>query len=264
MGFRRSSHPQPHAKNPQISWGSTWPIRLERMVGWWSLERVTGFEPTTPTWAKPNHVATSVRYKRVHAPGPHCFSDDIVIIWACLGVWRDAAFLKGGDPGRSGVGDAEKRGRQPVRWRHAAWVGQEGFSFGDRETERSRTDEPWLCSPCLSVAIYFPPCAASARWCTECGCRRVSRCLDVAGAVRAVRACWMGGGRRPACHRRIISSRRPKMRARHARIRAWIAAGSQACAGVARVATRRLATVSAREEGCEGMGAFSGGMFSGR
>jgi hypothetical protein len=51
-GFRRPSHPQPHAKNPQISWDSTWPTGMERKVGWWSLERAMGFEPTTPTLAR--------------------------------------------------------------------------------------------------------------------------------------------------------------------------------------------------------------------
>jgi hypothetical protein len=49
-GFWRRSHPQPHAKNPQISWGSTSPIRLERKVGWWSLEQRS--KPgTNPLWA---------------------------------------------------------------------------------------------------------------------------------------------------------------------------------------------------------------------
>ena len=51
-GFRRSVHPQPHAKNSQISWGSTGPIRLERMLPRCRLERAMGFEPTTPTLAR--------------------------------------------------------------------------------------------------------------------------------------------------------------------------------------------------------------------
>ena len=50
--FWRPSLPQPHTKNPQISWGSTRPIALERKMGWWSLERAMGFEPTTPTLAR--------------------------------------------------------------------------------------------------------------------------------------------------------------------------------------------------------------------
>lgn len=38
-GFRRPSHPRPRAKNAQISWGSTWPVGLERKLGWCRLEQ---------------------------------------------------------------------------------------------------------------------------------------------------------------------------------------------------------------------------------
>ncbi len=65
--LRPRSDPQPHAKNPQISWGSTWPTRLERMVGWWSLERAMGFEPTTPTLASVWWPFVGVRR---HTKGP--------------------------------------------------------------------------------------------------------------------------------------------------------------------------------------------------
>ncbi len=64
----------------------------------------------------------------------------------------------------------------------------------------------------------------------------------------------MGGGRMPDCHRRIMSSRRPKMRARHARIRACTASGSQTGAGTVAVAAPSLATSSARVEEWGGIG----------
>jgi len=57
-GFRPPSHPQARPKNPQISWGSTSQIRLERKMGLWSLEQRSKPE-TNIRWASKVAAANS-------------------------------------------------------------------------------------------------------------------------------------------------------------------------------------------------------------
>ncbi len=173
------------------------------------------------------------------------------------GRFSGRALPRAADAVRSGGGRHRGRGGGAPA---GARVGRQDSSRGDGETARRTAVGPGLLpfvspSPCDRLpAALRPPRATGKAW-AESESWRAAR---GAGRGRAVFGRWAGGGSRPACHRRIISSRRPKMRARHARIRAWIASGSQACAGVASVATRSLATESARGEGCGGMGAFAG------
>jgi len=77
-GFWKFSDPQPHAKNAYISWGSRWPVRLERMVVWWSLEQRS--EPGTNLLCapggrqleagRPTSTEPTARSTQSHAPQP--------------------------------------------------------------------------------------------------------------------------------------------------------------------------------------------------
>ena len=82
---------------------------------------------------------------------------------------------------------------------------------------------------------------ACGRW-PECG-----------GGGLVVRAEGMGGGRSPACHRAIISSRRPRIRTSIATMRSWTASGSQAGAMVASTERRNSAHPVARRVGWDDM-----------